>query len=292
MSDFKLGGLHPKYEHVEAFALMQYQDEVTGDIEIIWNSRDGVTPFTVHSRAGFRSSHVNFKSDVKMPNHWPRLGERVFVDLTKERAQILAREYVEKFWESGLRETMRDSRNVPDFSKDQAVEFYAGAYLERKGEPDLIAVDWKFLQQLRESRRGRGLTEPELCAIEARAAAATPGPWIWDRSSDDWNHVLALRDCDAREADVLLCTGDGERAWGIITPADADFIAAARADVPSLVAEVRRVVAQRDRLAAAAEALQEHRRSVANHPDPETRLSLTIVVLNELEDAAREARFG
>lgn len=33
--------------HGEAFALMKYQNKVTGRIEWLWNSRDGVTPFVI-----------------------------------------------------------------------------------------------------------------------------------------------------------------------------------------------------------------------------------------------------
>ena len=34
-----------KYNHKEAFCLMQYQCEKCGGLEYLWNSRDGVTPF-------------------------------------------------------------------------------------------------------------------------------------------------------------------------------------------------------------------------------------------------------
>lgn len=72
----------------------------------------------------------------------------------------------------------------------------------------------------------------ELDAIEARANAATPGPWASETRTvdhgngvDDW-HFLVMSD------------GESVHTIGID---DAAFIAAARADVPALVAEVRRL---------------------------------------------------
>ena len=64
--------------------------------------------------------------------------------------------------------------------------------------------------------------------IEARANAATPGPWseAWDgeihATSDDWELVLRVPEGDDR-------------------PADCAFVANAREDVPALIAEVRRL---------------------------------------------------
>lgn len=60
------------------------------------------------------------------------------------------------------------------------------------------------------------MTEAELAEIEARANAATPGPW----------KIGGLR---------RLQMGLMEQ--------DADFVTAARTDVPALVAEVRRLLA-------------------------------------------------
>ena len=54
----------------------------------------------------------------------------------------------------------------------------------------------------------------------------TPGPWSWEYHPDfpNFSKVIALH---FNERDVLLCTGDGERAWGVIREADARLIAAA-----------------------------------------------------------------
>ncbi len=71
------------------------------------------------------------------------------------------------------------------------------------------------------------MTPAELDAIEARAKGATLGPW---EQADDF-YVIA----PAAPADSPV-TGE-------IQPVNAAFIAAARTDVPALVAEVRRLTA-------------------------------------------------
>jgi hypothetical protein len=75
------------------------------------------------------------------------------------------------------------------------------------------------------------MTRNELDAIEARAHKATAGPWraaLVGRLYDRW--VI--------EPDRLA-----ECAFGLRKQQDAAFIAAARTDVPALVAEVRRLTA-------------------------------------------------
>lgn len=71
----------------------------------------------------------------------------------------------------------------------------------------------------------------ELSAIEARADAATPGPWI---VSADFSEVIAPCPCCGR-----ICVCD---CFGVPGHADcynSDFIAHAREDIPALLAKVR-----------------------------------------------------
>jgi hypothetical protein len=81
------------------------------------------------------------------------------------------------------------------------------------------------------------VTDEEIAAIEARAAAATVGEW---------------RDMPAHwgQADVVVHDPDGHtlingephtKITDYIKRSDAAFIAAARTDVPALLAEVRRL---------------------------------------------------
>lgn len=84
------------------------------------------------------------------------------------------------------------------------------------------------------------LTDDELDAIEARSSAATPSPWwSWVEGRDGVaGDTFIGRGLDgARHPDLYLSTDPGER----VSSEDHDFIAAARQDVPRLVAEVRRL---------------------------------------------------
>lgn len=72
------------------------------------------------------------------------------------------------------------------------------------------------------------MNEQELQAIEERANAATPGPWVADFAIT-WNVVVGTL-----KKVITRTSGINNN-----TRADAEFIAAARADVPALIAEVR-----------------------------------------------------
>jgi hypothetical protein len=82
------------------------------------------------------------------------------------------------------------------------------------------------------------MSDDELNAIEARANAATPGPWTQGEiAAGDLPYAGG---CFAVE--VFGATAD---PYAVLAEcqheADAAFIAAARTDIPALVAEVRRL---------------------------------------------------
>ena len=72
----------------------------------------------------------------------------------------------------------------------------------------------------------------ELTVIEQRANAATPGPWAIYR--DETWMVVSI---DATNGAVVAPEGDNL----ILSVTDAEFIAAARTDIPALIAEIRRL---------------------------------------------------
>lgn len=79
------------YKHPEAFCLMRYRNERTNEIEVLWNSRDGVTPFTISSPDNTATMvHVDWSRDERRPDHVPAPGQRVFVTITIERARASA----------------------------------------------------------------------------------------------------------------------------------------------------------------------------------------------------------
>lgn len=85
------------------------------------------------------------------------------------------------------------------------------------------------------------LTEAELAAIEAREKAATAGPWAFDNDK--------MRGDEIRHGDDVVLRST--MPWHDVTDiecaeADRAFIAAARTDVPRLLADLRAVKRERD----------------------------------------------
>lgn len=80
----------------------------------------------------------------------------------------------------------------------------------------------------------QGITEEELCEIERRCEFATKGPW---------KSFIEVRE-KISGSDFIMTAGDDIYLSGA-TIADQDFIAAARQDVPRLIAEIRRLKMQR-----------------------------------------------
>lgn len=93
-----------------------------------------------------------------------------------------------------------------------------------------------LLEHAREASRSEVLPEDRLAAIRARAEAATEGPWC----TDSWEiYQGAEYAAGATWIGETCRAGDTEGAC-----ADAEFIAAARTDVPLLLAEADRLRAE------------------------------------------------
>lgn len=125
------------YVHKEAFCLMTYRaDDGSKEEEVIWNSRDGVTPFVITLRSGKEARHVDWHLDRCVPDHMPPLGSRIFVDLTAPRARELARRNAERYWE-----TYPPSREQ-FLTVDALAAMLEATYLADigKGTPDLVEV--------------------------------------------------------------------------------------------------------------------------------------------------------
>lgn len=78
------------------------------------------------------------------------------------------------------------------------------------------------------------MTEIDLEAIEARANAATEGPWIIKKS------VMAEAEIVGNDGEAVV-QADGETGVASFELKDGEFIAHARTDIPALIAEVRRL---------------------------------------------------
>jgi hypothetical protein len=142
-----------EYSHKESFALMQYQNKRTGEIEVLWNSRDGVTPFGIRSRDGQdEMSHVNWREDKCMPDRKPEPGNRIFVNLELEHALPFAREYVNLYWEGGKYQ-MKDHPLYGLMSKEEAVGYHAASTVDDGCRPHVLTVTEEWLTEQEDRKK-------------------------------------------------------------------------------------------------------------------------------------------
>ena len=131
------------YLRADAYAVMRYRSlDDPADVEEVWNSRDGQTPYTILLRSGATGTHIEWSTMVPRPKFIPPPGSRVFVDLTDEIAQVNARAYVAKIWDTEGAEGML-ARSQYDSADDMVAALTAEI---RPGEPALVVVPeegWK-----------------------------------------------------------------------------------------------------------------------------------------------------
>jgi hypothetical protein len=141
-------------QHVEAYCLMTYASEDGSEREVLWNSRDGVTPFVIYSPStGTEMMHVQWQFDRFAPEHVPAVGDRIFVDLTEARARVLAARRVE-IWE----QTDPERLQARFESREAAIQsVFEGIYAP--GTPDILIVTAGYLEHLIREREGRGAVE-------------------------------------------------------------------------------------------------------------------------------------
>ncbi len=139
-----------KYLHGEAFMLMKYQSEDRSTEEMLWNSRDGVTPFILHSVDGVEMSHVNWQNDYREPGHIPEVGTRMFIDLTKEKMLDYKRTLVERAWDDE-KYPLKEYEEMEVLGKAGAA--YKLAYSEwQDGQPDIVVVTQKIRDEIGTAR--------------------------------------------------------------------------------------------------------------------------------------------
>lgn len=81
------------FRHAEAYCLMKYISKDQTTIEWLWNSRDGVVPFTIPPDDGIidpsddrMMSHADWHEDKRVPFFVPPVGLRIFVSYTEASA--------------------------------------------------------------------------------------------------------------------------------------------------------------------------------------------------------------
>lgn len=127
--------------HPEAFKLMQYATDDGTEFEIIWNSRDGVTPFCVLSKSGKEMTHVNWDKDVMTPiNYKPGPGNRMFVDATESLLRDKAWAYVDKYWKGDGTAMNPGMQNIFQGKSRKAVVEYFLKEWTKPGSPCLVTL--------------------------------------------------------------------------------------------------------------------------------------------------------
>lgn len=120
-------------QHKEAFCLMEYHCTKCANVELVWNSRDGVTPFTIDCpKCGEMAQHDNWHKDQFKPGHEldMQIGERYFLDLKKEKLIEYKKKMIDEHWEDS-EYPMKDNFKT----KEEALEILTKDFM--LGEPDV-----------------------------------------------------------------------------------------------------------------------------------------------------------
>lgn len=132
-----------EYRHKEAFAVMHYASRDSAVNHIVWNSRDGVTPFGF-TRDGVEVFHVRWSDDRCLPHFRPLKHMLVFVtehpSLDECRAD--ARRRVEGYPQAAPPEGPERDEFVDKLAKAIMLEH------GEEGRPKLITgAEWREMEQ-------------------------------------------------------------------------------------------------------------------------------------------------
>lgn len=133
-------------DHPEAFCLMQYDSDDGTETEVLWNSRDGVTPFVLTLASGKEGTHARWGDDVRCNESMARaLGVRWFSDHTEETARAAAARFVDRFWEHPTT-PMHSMWPTREMAVDHFTEEWVGGptVLDCPGPPEREARQPKF----------------------------------------------------------------------------------------------------------------------------------------------------
>jgi len=91
------------HQHAEAYMLMHYQCQNCRHMEIIWNARDGVTPFGCPCPKCDHGDmfHVDWSQDLYAPEYCPLPGQGMWIDMPQELVPVVVRMALHVFEEAG-----------------------------------------------------------------------------------------------------------------------------------------------------------------------------------------------
>lgn len=150
------------FQHAEAFCVMTYQCEKCKRRELLWNSRDGVTPFLIscgkwegaHGNCDGSMAHADWQNDIRAPAFGDLLKHghakketRIFVDANDPRARTRllrdATRFVKEWWDkpmatggAAMRHTLRKDSGA-EMTKGEAIHFFLKEW-SKPGQPAII----------------------------------------------------------------------------------------------------------------------------------------------------------
>jgi hypothetical protein len=181
-----------KHQHAEAYMLMVYTSHDGAEQEVLWNSRDGVTPFMITGRSGEELAHRTRLADHYAPGHVPAVGDRIFVDLTLQRARVFAAAQIERLERGSLagRRTLEEQYA----SREAAVEDWAQQMLVENGggRPDILVVTAGYIEELQTLRAQRAVPSGEERMVP-RPGADAPRSAFYDRQCQPISFVRFMQ---------------------------------------------------------------------------------------------------
>lgn len=159
--------------YAEAFCLMKYQTDA-GEVEMVWNSRDGITPFCIRID-GEMANHVEWARDQYLPNYVPEVGSRIFVDLTPDRARETAEKRI-AYLEKDQPQMVQEMLDRLELTRAGLVATVAFDELKAfwPHSPDLVEVTPEMQEQFRlgaEANESRSVILDQLIMAQERMMA-------------------------------------------------------------------------------------------------------------------------
>lgn len=130
-----------------------FMSEDASEHEVLWNSRDGVVPASIKSATtGELLVRVFPLVDGELcnPDYVPAVGERVFVDLTEQRARVFAARRLEHA------EQLEPTKLCSAFgSREEALQVFFDQMMScDPALPDILVVTAGYIDELLERRKG------------------------------------------------------------------------------------------------------------------------------------------
>lgn len=126
------------HQHAEAFRVMTFECERCGFQELIWNSRDGLIQYTVDCPYCFGGwmRRVLEEQDLYVPEYALKPGDRKFVDLTMDRAILIAGERIAVTVLNKIAGAPQGVHEIMEKVEALAIELFGDGR-----QPDLITVE-------------------------------------------------------------------------------------------------------------------------------------------------------